>query len=315
MAILFIFADGVGVGAPDPTSNPILHAHMPVMRRWMGGLALTSDSTPLLGAQCAVVGLDATLGVAGLPQSGTGQTALLTGVNAVRLLGRHSGPYPDSRLRSLLAERSLFATLTRAGLNVAFANAFPDGFLSRARRGTVRASAVTRAALLAGLRLRDAQDLRSGRATSALLTNEAWRTHLGYEDIPEVSLEEAGRRLAALAAEHDFTLLEYYQTDMAGHAADMPQAVAVLERLDRFLAGVLSELPGRMALVLASDHGNLEDASTSHHTRSPAVLVVHGPQARQVTADMVDLTHVVALVERLVDLPTRRTVIHSLQAS
>ncbi|MDQ2998229.1 MAG: aminotransferase class I/II-fold pyridoxal phosphate-dependent enzyme, partial [Chloroflexota bacterium] len=49
--------------------------------------------------------IDATLGVDGLPQSGTGQTALLAGFNAAALHGRHQPHVPPVALRALLAER------------------------------------------------------------------------------------------------------------------------------------------------------------------------------------------------------------------
>ena len=48
-------------------------------------------------------GLDATLGVPGLPQSGTGHVALLAGVNAPALHGRHQPHFPPVALRPLAA--------------------------------------------------------------------------------------------------------------------------------------------------------------------------------------------------------------------
>ena len=107
--MLFLFVDGLGLGGALEDLFPYLlelHPHP----------------------------LDATLGVEGLPQSGTGQTALLTGENAARLLGRHQGPFPSPSLRPLL-ERSLYAWARRRGLPVLHANAYHLEYLERATRG------------------------------------------------------------------------------------------------------------------------------------------------------------------------------------
>ena len=56
-------------------------------------------------------------------------------------------------------------------------------------------------------------DLRAGRALSADLTGEGWRTHLGVADAPVYSLPEAGRRLAQLARTHAFSFFEYVRRE------------------------------------------------------------------------------------------------------
>jgi len=75
--VLLFFIDGIGVGSSDPERNPLATASFPT-------LALTETSVPRARAGPPLVahGIDAALGVPGLPQSATGQTAILTGVNA-----------------------------------------------------------------------------------------------------------------------------------------------------------------------------------------------------------------------------------------
>ena len=52
----------------------------------------------------------------------------------------------------------------------------------------------------------------------------------------------------------------HYDTDVAGHTrGGMSGAVAALERVDGFLAGILEAFPRDTLLLLASDHGNIED--------------------------------------------------------
>ena len=93
--LLFIFLDGVGIGANDRSTNPFLEAQIPLWRSLAGSDWPTlADDAPRQTSQASIVAADATLGVAGLPQSGTGTTALLTGHNAPALVGQHPGPYP-----------------------------------------------------------------------------------------------------------------------------------------------------------------------------------------------------------------------------
>ena len=135
---------------------------------------LTREGAGTVTEQAALLGLDACLGVPGLPQSGTGQTTILTGHNAPAALGEHYGPYPNKPLRQMLAEDSIFKTLLAAGQSAAYANAYPTRFIDRLNRGKGRLSANTQAAYLSGLKIRSGKDLQQGRAISALFSNKHW---------------------------------------------------------------------------------------------------------------------------------------------
>lgn len=279
MRALFLFVDGVGLGSEDPASNPLADPSLSALRGLLGGrppvISALGDPPGATGARLAA--LDACLGVPGLPQSGTGQTALLTGLNAPALHGAHAGPYPPPDLRPLLGSHGIWRRLIESGRRVAFANAFPDRYLDRARDGQGRMGTIARAAHAAGVRLRGPADLRAGRAISAFLTNEAWQTRLGYAEMPRIDEVQAGRQLAALARDHDFTLFEYYATDMAGHRPERLAPAAVLAAFDGFLEGVLASWPTEELLVIASDHGNLEDLRVRGHTLAPALGIWRGP--------------------------------------
>jgi len=93
MHILLVFVDGWGLGANDPTTNPFLHAPSRTLRA-LFGMVPTNSNGRLVGAHAILVPTDATLGVPGLPQSGTGQTTIFTGINAPAAIGEHLGPYP-----------------------------------------------------------------------------------------------------------------------------------------------------------------------------------------------------------------------------
>jgi bisphosphoglycerate-independent phosphoglycerate mutase (AlkP superfamily) len=148
--------------------------------------------------------------------------------------------------------------------------------------------AVARSAWQVGVRLRGPADLAEGRAVSAFLTNAGWRERLGH-DVPDITEAEAGSQLARLAQAYDFTLFESYVTDVVGHRGTLPEAVALLARLDRFLGGVLDGWPADEVLVVASDHGNLEDLGTGRHTLNPALGLWRGPGPARPLAALTDV--------------------------
>ncbi|HYE59547.1 MAG TPA: alkaline phosphatase family protein [Rhodothermales bacterium] len=225
--------------------------------------------------------LDATLGLDGLPQSGTGQASLYTGVNASALAGRHYGPHAPTAAYPVLASHGMWARLQDRGVTaerLAFATAYPERFFAYGER-TGRWPTAARMARACGVRLRSEQDVRDGTAFTAEITGEAWRERLGL-NVPVHTPSEAGRLLASLAAAHTVTLYEYYDTDTVGHSRELERAAEVLARVDAFLGGLLDAFDVDRGLILVtSDHGNLEDLSVKTHTRNPVPLVAWGTGA------------------------------------
>ncbi len=276
MRVLMIFVDGVGIGRKDPVINPFFAADLPALRSLLGDALFSLRRREIRKRHTTLLPLDATLGVPGLPQSGTGQTALFTGENAPELIGRHFGPYPYSLLRPLIAERSIFRRLQQRGLSPAFANAYPRRFFDYLARHPTRITVPPYACLHAGIPLCQAADLASGRGISADITGAGWH-FLGHPATKVISPAVAGRRLAGLLEWHEFVLFEYWKTDHAGHAQSLTEGCASLSALDGLLAGVLEAFDSRRhLLVLTSDHGNLEDLSVKTHTRNPVPLLLHG---------------------------------------
>lgn len=298
-----VFLDGVGLGDDDPGVNPLAATPMPTLERLLGSRRPVRAAIGTTTAAATLLGLDARLGVPGLPQSGTGQTTILTGVNAAARLGRHDGPYPNGQLQDLLRQGTLFTALRQHRRPVAYANAYTDRFLSRIVRGTERLSANTRAALLAGLTLRGPAELAAGCAVSSLFTNAYFRQH-GYA-VPDVTPEQAGRQLARLAADHALTFFEFWFTDVAGHRQNHALAREILIQLDGFLAGALAGLDlTRSWLLVISDHGNFEDLSTSRHTLNPALAVVVGADHAAFTARLTDLTDLTPMLLAALGMPS-----------
>ncbi len=270
---LLIFVDGLGWGGGDPAVDPC---------RGYGGTLFDFAHTD---AGCRPI--DACLGVDGLPQSATGQTTLLCGVNAQAAVGRHVPGFPTAPLRDILREKSIFVQLRDSGRDGSFLNAFRPLFFRLPRAMQGRLSATTVAHLAADRPFFGLDDLRAGRAVYQEFTN---RELIGKGfDVPEFTPEQAGRILGRETLRRDFTLYEYFQTDRAGHARDRPRAHAVLQDLETFVRAALSEITAQGSnsqtlVLLTSDHGNLEDLSTRSHTRNPVPLLAWGPGAAALLA-------------------------------
>jgi 2,3-bisphosphoglycerate-independent phosphoglycerate mutase len=233
---------------------------------------------------------DARFGVEGLPQSGTGQTALLTGVNAPARLGRHFGPWVHTQLRPLLAAENLLTRTVAAGRVAAFANATPASQAGTAGGKWRRPAAPPLAAYSAGLHLPNGAELRARRAVASSITNEKWREFVD-PSIPEITAGEAGMILGSMAGDASLTLFAHYDTDLVGHRGSYSAAVSVLERVDAFFGGLMQAIGPSTLLVIASDHGNVEDVDVGH-TLNRVPVIARGPGAQRLVARIHDIADV-----------------------
>ncbi len=293
MKVLFLFIDGVGLGSGDPTRNPLAAADMPHLLTLLEGRRLLQANAPFHGLRASLLSLDANLGVAGLPQSATGQATLLTGRNVPQEIGYHYGPKPDPPVAAVVTGGNLFSQAAAAGKQAAFLNAYPPGYFEAIASGRRLHAAIALAAHAAGLALGTLEDLRAGRAVSADLTGAGLAERLGLGGFPILSAAQAGQALARLGLEHDFSLFEYWLSDYAGHHQDMPAALALLHTFDAAIGGLAEAWDDQNGLVvITSDHGNLEDLSTRRHTNNnvPCVLIGGAQTRRRFSDGLNDLT-------------------------
>jgi hypothetical protein len=288
-ALLF-FVDGLGIGLRGP-QNPLdglAHA---------APFAVFQDEEPEAIFEGLLARTDAGLGVEGRPQSASGQTTILTGINAPEHLGYHKQGFPNEELRGILREHSIFAQLKRAGVApITFANAYTPRYFAEKPRWV---SATTRAVEAAGLPFRMLEDVRQGRAVFQDYTNQMI---IDYGvPFPRHTPEHAGEVLAKLASEHRFTLYEYFITDKAGHAQDFVKAQEALTGLARFIRTTLARLDlERVTVMLTSDHGNIEDLSTRNHTLNLVPTWVWGARRAEVAARVKSLADITpAIVDLL----------------
>jgi 2,3-bisphosphoglycerate-independent phosphoglycerate mutase len=274
MHILLFFIDGLGLGENNPAKNPLVTAQMPTIRKLLQGHAMTMEMGGYISEQAILLPTDATLGVDGLPQSATGQTALFTGLNAAKQLGRHLHAFPTKSLQEMLAQHSILKQVKEMGGTAVSANAYTPNYLTLVAQRKRRNSASTLAILAADIPLNmDMEKLRRGLAVYQDLTNHHLQ-EMGF-DINLIQPEQAGENLAGIVKGSHFTLFEYFQTDIAGHK--QKRAEELLENIDRCLGSLLNSLDLKKSLViLTSDHGNIEDLSVKTHTRNPVPTLLIG---------------------------------------
>jgi 2,3-bisphosphoglycerate-independent phosphoglycerate mutase len=271
-----LFWDGVGIGRKNASENAVVAAALPALRGLLGGEIATSGHQRIDGPDACSVPLDATFGLEGLPQSGTGQSAIFAGIDIPATVGKHFGPYVPASIRQKVAEQNIFCRLYSGGKKGLFVNAYPKRYFDYLASPRARQPVVSFAARAAGLHLNGHKELAAGRAVSADITAGRWH-EFGHHDVRPVPADEAGRKYYALSHGADFILFEYFLTDKAGHEQSMGTAVEVLTRFDEFLGGILSIWnPRRDTLLIASDHGNVEDLSTKTHTRNKVPFIIAG---------------------------------------
>lgn len=270
MSVLLIFIDGLGIGRRDE-SNPFFH----LPAETVSPLAIFQNESSVLPFGGVCVPTDPRMGVEGRPQSASGQTTILTGVNIPQTLGYHKQGFPNAEMREILLEHSIFLQLETLGIepNV-FANAYTPAFFTDAPRWK---SATTVAVEASALRYRTLEDLRAERAVFHDFTNQL----LIQKDfkIPEFSPEKAGAILARLAAAHRFTLYEHFITDKLGHDQNLELAKLHLPGLAAFVRAVLAHTDlTETTVLLTSDHGNVEDLSVRQHTLNDVPTLIWGKE-------------------------------------
>jgi len=288
MSLLLFFIDGLGIGSRGPF-NPLDGLDGAEPLAVFQGESLTTIQDGI------VVPTDACLGIEGRPQSASGQTTILTGVNTPARLGYHKQGFPNSAMLEIIRDHSLFLQLSRAGIApITFANTYSKKFFDERPRWV---SATTAAVEAAGLPFRQVADNQAGRAVFHDFTN---RTLIERgEDVLPRTPEEAALVLANIVSENRFTLYEYFITDKVGHAQDAAAARTVLQNLAAMIRGVLDGIDLRQtSVILTSDHGNIEDLSTRNHTLNKVPTIVWGADKEHIAKRIKSLADITpAIVE------------------
>ena len=275
MKVIYLFIDGVGLTKPS-ADNPLNAEVCPTIARLFDRHAKA---------------IDACLGVEGLPQSATGQATMFTGVNCSAAMGRHCEGFPPAPLRTIIEESNLFLSLKARGKVVRFADAYlvddVADLVARRFKSVTTVMALTTPETISTIR-----DLARDEAVVQDLTRETIQDR--YPDVPTITPARAAEHLFTIARDADFTLFEFFQTDVAGHSMDYQRACSVLRLYDQFLAALLRYCEAaKITLVMTADHGNIEAMSERGHTRNPVPFVAYGPKEeflRERVASLTDVT-------------------------
>lgn len=275
--ILVLFLDGIGLGSEDPKLNPIAAAPMPTIRKLLNGKSLVATSSPQENKIASLLALDAQLGVPGLPQSASGQAALLTGRNVPVEIGEHYGPKPNSAIAEILRENNIFMEVTRRGGSAGLLNAYPPRYFAAIESNLRLYSSIPMAVNAADIPLLNFEDLQKGQAFSADFTGRGWNMQDDFPTIPEYTPEQAGKLFGKVAQTYTLSWFDYWLSDYAGHRSTFEEAVTLLGTLDAVLGGLIEiwDLENDL-IILTSDHGNLENLNVKGHTANPVPALLIG---------------------------------------
>lgn len=286
MKVIFAFIDGVGIGVKDKELNPVYASRLHVLANLIENARFQAD---------------ASMGVEGLPQSATGQTAIFTGVNAPKVLNRHMSGQPTVSLKKVIYKSNIFSELMKMGLTVTSSNVYRDEYLKnmlnvKDRRN--RPSVTSVMCMAAGVGFRTVTEFKNDEGVYHDITGEILKES-GYP-VETITPQRAAQNLYRLSRNYDFTLYEHFMTDIAGHIADFGEAVKLIDKLDSFLEELLKQMNlDEDVLIITSDHGNIEDLGVHTHTMNKVPVIVLGRKAENVNAKIHSLVDIMKFVIEL----------------
>jgi len=288
-SVVLFFIDGLGLGDRLP-ENPLFTTEN------IEPLANFRDAETTVIYDGILTATDPRLGIEGRPQSASGQTTILTGVNAPQFLGYHKQGFPNEKLREVIQEKSLFRQLRLRNIEeIVFANAYTPQFFAEKPRWK---SATTVAVEAAGMQFRRLSDLFGRQAIFHDFTNQTLRER-GF-DAPLFAPPEAAEILARLARDYRFTLYEHFLTDKIGHDRDFERARLHLPMLAEFIRAALERIDlEKTTFILTSDHGNIEDLSVRNHTLNDVPTIVWGRKKEETAGRIRDLTDITPAILEL----------------
>ena len=292
-SVFLFFIDGLGIGIRDEFNplhtiencEPLAHFQAENSQIMFDGVMIPTD---------------ACLGVEGRPQSASGQTTILTGINAPKLLGHHKQGFPNQQLRDVIAEHSIFLQLEKLNITPnTFANAYTPQFFE----GTPRWKSATTCAVEASttVKFRTLEDLKRDESVFMDFTNSVLRAR--DFDVERWSPRKAGKVLAELSKKHRFTLYEYFITDKIGHDQNFNLAKKVLPELAQCVVSLLENVDLQTTtVILTSDHGNIEDLSKRNHTLNKVPTIIWGKYRQDISKQIESLADITpSIIKTLTD--------------
>lgn len=252
-----MFLDGVGIGTQS--QNPIIDLFKGITKK-----DFITDNIPMVNSEFTLKGIDPILGVRGIPQSATGQTSIMTGINSQKVLGYHHTAFPNSKLIELINSSNLLREAKEMGYRTTCGNIYSREYFekrSKRRKNMFPVSALS--VMNADLGFRFIEDYNKGRAVFASITNS----------LKPITPEQAAKDMLNISKDYDLIFFEYFLTDSYGHKKNREKLEYETRKLNRFINNIWLEGNEWLDIVITSDHGNSEDISTGDHTKNLVPLL------------------------------------------
>jgi bisphosphoglycerate-independent phosphoglycerate mutase (AlkP superfamily) len=121
--------------------------------------------------------------------------------------------------------------------------------------------------------------------------------------MPILTLQEAGKQIAAIARSYNFSFFEHWPSDRSGHRGSMEDAVEHLEIIDQALGGLLDDWDdANDLLIITSDHGNIEEKNHRQHSRNPVPTIIIGPDHDALSEKINSLTDIASVIRTFLQL-------------
>lgn len=276
--IFYFFIDGIGFGEDDETINPFA--------KYAKGffLPLAKKSLPKNSKlnSAKYLQTDASMGVKGLPQSATGQTAIWTGIKAPEILNRHVSGYPSFTLRKIINELSCMKVLEERDKKVAFLNAYSPVYFTHMQNKPKLISASTMIQLASKIPLLPLESILEDKGIFMDINHEFLREFAKNFLEPDHALMKirdpytVGKNVLSNYKDHDLVLYEYFLTDKMGHEQNWNRLETIIETVEKFIDGVIDSMDESDLLIITSDHGNSEDLSVDTHTKNLVPCFLYG---------------------------------------
>jgi hypothetical protein len=294
-SIALVFVDGIGIGENSKEKNPFFSYPFQLFSQFFKEPPY-KDNVPLYHQNGALFPVDASLGVPGFPQSGTGQLSIFGGFDAINAFGGHFGPYAPVSVVSKIYESNLFLDSVKNGYSFKFLNAYPRPFYTYLNKKPKRLNVTAHCMISAGIKFNTSRQVYDKQALTAEITNYRWRQKLGSK-LPEITPEEASKIFLRNLKKSDLSVFEYYLTDYAGHRRYDGKIEEICEILDRFLLNTLKNFDiENDTFLLCSDHGNFEDISIKTHTLNPTIFIAYGKYAKESQENITNLSEITPFI-------------------
>ena len=274
--LFLFFIDGIGIGTQNPQRNPLIQ----LGDAFLGPAGFHSEAVPVRNSRVWLLPIDATLGVTGRPQSATGQTSFMTGINAAERLGYHLQAFPNQELMPIISSHNLLKVLVQNGIRATSANLYSHKFFTDRRKRRKNMFPVSTLSIeSAGIPFRYYKDYRLRRAVFADITNHMLKDR-GFS-IKPIPPKRAASHIFNIFKRNDLVFFEYFLTDTYGHARKAAAIRHCVSNINAFLKALWEQSKEKIDILIISDHGNAEDMEVGDHTLNPVPFFFISSQAEK----------------------------------